>query len=161
MAQKITILVADDDPDLRETITAILAEPGYTVLTASDGYEAVRLLADNWVNLLITDVRLPGISAGPSGQGDAPTNPRHLPIGILDRAGETRRPHLQPDLGEAPADEGRSRRGCRTVGSVKGGVRVRRLRSCVRPVDAVVHGSMALMGGQGANRGSFSCHFLD
>jgi CheY-like chemotaxis protein len=61
MPQKITILVADDDPDVREAIATILAEPGYTVLTASDGYEAVGLLADNWVNLLITDVRMPGI----------------------------------------------------------------------------------------------------
>jgi DNA-binding response OmpR family regulator len=62
MAQKITILVADDDPDLRETITANLAEPGYKVLAACDGYEALRLLADNWVNVLITDIRMPGIN---------------------------------------------------------------------------------------------------
>ena len=61
MTQKITILVADDDPDVRETIATILAEPGYTVVVASDGYEAVGLLADTWVNLLVTDVKMPGI----------------------------------------------------------------------------------------------------
>src|SRR5260221_5301868 len=61
MARLHTILVTDDDPDLREVIAATLVEPGYAVLTASDGYEAVRVLADNWVNLLITDIRMPGI----------------------------------------------------------------------------------------------------
>jgi two-component system cell cycle response regulator CpdR len=61
MARQNTILVTDDDPEVREVIATILTEPGYSVLTASDGYEAVRILADTWVNLLITDVRMPGI----------------------------------------------------------------------------------------------------
>jgi two-component system, cell cycle response regulator CpdR len=61
MSRLHTILVADDDPELREIIAETLAEPGYAVLTASDGYEAVRVLADNWVNLLITDIKMPGI----------------------------------------------------------------------------------------------------
>jgi CheY-like chemotaxis protein len=57
-----TILFVDDDLDLREVVSAILAEPGYTVLTASDGYEALRVLVDRAVDLLITDVQMPGIS---------------------------------------------------------------------------------------------------
>jgi two-component system, cell cycle response regulator CpdR len=61
MSRLNTILLADDDPDLREVIVTTLAEAGYAVLTASDGYDAVRVLADNWVNLLITDVKMPGI----------------------------------------------------------------------------------------------------
>jgi DNA-binding response OmpR family regulator len=61
MVRLYTILVAEDDPELREIIAATLAEPGYAVLTASDGYEAVRILAENWVNLLITDIKMPGM----------------------------------------------------------------------------------------------------
>jgi DNA-binding response OmpR family regulator len=61
MSRLNTILLADDDPDLREVIVTTLAEAGYSVLTASDGYDAVRVLADSWVNLLITDIRMPGI----------------------------------------------------------------------------------------------------
>ena len=61
MSRPDTILLADDESDLTEVIVVILTEAGYTVLTAADGYEAVRLLADNWVNLLITDVKMPGI----------------------------------------------------------------------------------------------------
>jgi DNA-binding response OmpR family regulator len=57
-----TILLVDDDLDLREVVAAILAAPGYTVLAASDGYEALRILVDRDVDLLITDVQMPGIS---------------------------------------------------------------------------------------------------
>jgi CheY-like chemotaxis protein len=56
-----TILLADDQPELREVVSAILSDGGHTVLTASDGYEALRLLAEHWVSLLITDVKMPGI----------------------------------------------------------------------------------------------------
>jgi len=62
MSRLDTILLADDEPDLSEVIVAILTEAGYAVLTASDGYDAVRILADNLVNLLITDVSMPGIN---------------------------------------------------------------------------------------------------
>lgn len=56
-----TILVADDDPTLLAVVARILGEPGYTVLTAEDGFEAVRLLADRHVDLLIADIRMPGL----------------------------------------------------------------------------------------------------
>ena len=56
-----TILIADDDPDLTEVVAGGLGEAGYTVLTAASGYDAIGVLADNWVTLLITDIRMPGI----------------------------------------------------------------------------------------------------
>lgn len=62
MAQSHTILVVDDEPALRDIIAAVLSEPGHTVLTASDGYEALRILAERPVNLLITDIVMPGLS---------------------------------------------------------------------------------------------------
>jgi DNA-binding response OmpR family regulator len=57
-----TILVVEDDRELRDVLGAILREPGYTVLTASDGYEAARILADRSIDLLIADIKLPGLS---------------------------------------------------------------------------------------------------
>jgi len=57
-----TILLVDDDLELRDIVVAILSEPGYTVLTASDGYEALRVLVDRSVDLLVTDIKMPGIS---------------------------------------------------------------------------------------------------
>jgi DNA-binding response OmpR family regulator len=62
MMRLLTILLVDDEPDLLEVGAAILAEPRYTVLTAADGYEALRVLVDRVVDLMITDVRMPGIS---------------------------------------------------------------------------------------------------
>ncbi len=55
------ILIADDDPDLSEMMAAALVETGYSVLTAATGYDAIGVLADNWVTLLIADIRMPGI----------------------------------------------------------------------------------------------------
>jgi DNA-binding response OmpR family regulator len=57
-----TILLVDDDPDLRDVLVPILTEPGYSLLTASDGYEALRILVEHSVDLLITDIKMPGIS---------------------------------------------------------------------------------------------------
>ena len=56
-----TILVADDDRQLLDIVAEILAEPGYTVLTAADGFEAVRILADRHVDLMIADINMPGL----------------------------------------------------------------------------------------------------
>ncbi len=57
-----TILLVDDESELREVVVTILAEPGHTVLTASDGYEALRILVERPVELLITDIKMPGIT---------------------------------------------------------------------------------------------------
>lgn len=57
-----TILVVDDDPALLELLVAVLEEPGYVVVTAGNGYEAVSVLADRHVDLMLTDIRMPGLS---------------------------------------------------------------------------------------------------
>jgi PAS domain S-box-containing protein len=57
-----TILVAEDEPAVREFITLILRELGYTVLTAENGEEALhvaRQFDGNRINLLFTDVVMP------------------------------------------------------------------------------------------------------
>jgi DNA-binding response OmpR family regulator len=56
-----TILVADDDPLLLDVVARTLADPSFTVLTASDGFEAVRILADRHVDLMIADINMPGL----------------------------------------------------------------------------------------------------
>jgi PAS domain S-box-containing protein len=57
---KETILLAEDDPVLREMAARLLQGLGYTVLTASDGAEAVNLFSDaGRIDLLFTDVVMP------------------------------------------------------------------------------------------------------
>jgi DNA-binding NtrC family response regulator len=58
-----TILVVDDEPEVRKLVTAMLTRNGYKVLTADSGENAVRLFKNNpGVELLLTDVVAPGMS---------------------------------------------------------------------------------------------------
>lgn len=59
-----TILVADDAPDVLSLARDILEARGYTVLTAADGEEALRL-AEGYagpIDALLADVVMPGLS---------------------------------------------------------------------------------------------------
>jgi signal transduction histidine kinase len=57
-----TILVVEDDADVRNLVLAQLEDLGFTTLAAADGSEALKLLQepDNCVDLLLTDVVMPG-----------------------------------------------------------------------------------------------------
>ncbi len=60
-----TILVVEDDPDVREMIVGILSDLGYRTLVATNGPEALTILnRDHSVDLLFTDIVMP---AGMSG----------------------------------------------------------------------------------------------
>lgn len=54
-----TILVCDDDKEIVEAIEIYLQQEGYEVLKAYDGEEALEILKDNEVHLLIMDVMMP------------------------------------------------------------------------------------------------------
>jgi DNA-binding NtrC family response regulator len=56
-----TILICDDDEGMRDTIAAILKRD-YNVLAVSSGEGALGLLKHEDINLILLDVRLPGIS---------------------------------------------------------------------------------------------------
>src|SRR5258708_12679034 len=56
-----TILICDDDQGMRDTLTAILKRD-YRVLTVSSGEAALGVLKNEDVDLILQDIRLPGIS---------------------------------------------------------------------------------------------------
>jgi two-component system, NtrC family, response regulator AtoC len=58
MSRQVRVLIADDEPNLRRVVSAILAREGYEVLQAADGEEALELLDEN-VDAVITDLRMP------------------------------------------------------------------------------------------------------
>ncbi|WP_147060615.1 response regulator transcription factor [Sporosarcina luteola] len=63
---KFTVLVADDDKEIRDGIEIYLRNEGYSVLKAADGKEALDLLTANEIHLLILDIMMPhmdGITA--------------------------------------------------------------------------------------------------
>jgi DNA-binding NtrC family response regulator len=61
--RQISVLVAEDHPPLRELIAAVLNNAGYHVMTAASGDEALRIVNESVVDLLLTDIRMPGLSA--------------------------------------------------------------------------------------------------
>ena len=59
------ILVVDDDDNLRELLSTVLSQPGRAVDTARNGIEAVELLSQNHYDLILSDLRMPGLD-GPA-----------------------------------------------------------------------------------------------
>jgi len=55
------ILVIDDEKNIRRTLTDILEDEGYNVLSASSGEEGLQVLARENIDLLLLDVKLPGM----------------------------------------------------------------------------------------------------
>jgi two-component system response regulator AtoC len=55
------ILVIDDEPNLRHMLTVVLEKAGYTVSSAADGAEALSLTETNSFDLILCDLRMPGM----------------------------------------------------------------------------------------------------
>lgn len=56
-----TILVVDDEKPLRDLNTYILSNAGYRVLTASNGIEALTILEEESVDLVLSDIIMPNM----------------------------------------------------------------------------------------------------
>src|ERR1051325_8036662 len=57
-----TVLVADDEPNIRRVLEALLTKDGYRVLTAENGKRAIDLAQANSVDMLITDLIMPDMT---------------------------------------------------------------------------------------------------
>jgi two-component system cell cycle sensor histidine kinase/response regulator CckA len=59
----ITILIVDDDEQLRRVVSSMLRHAGYTTLAASDGSEALALAESHQgaIGLLLSDILMPGM----------------------------------------------------------------------------------------------------
>lgn len=55
------IMVIDDEEDVRLVLREVLQREGYEVCLAENGLEGLRLLDDDKVDLVITDIIMPGI----------------------------------------------------------------------------------------------------
>ncbi len=59
MARKRTVMIADDDADIREVVKILLESEGFEVVEATDGDDAVRKISPD-IDLYILDVMMPG-----------------------------------------------------------------------------------------------------
>ncbi|MCA9366494.1 response regulator [Candidatus Kaiserbacteria bacterium] len=57
-----TILIADDEPDLREALKVSLEQAGYTVVAAADGEEALAHYNAHVPDLVILDLNMPKLN---------------------------------------------------------------------------------------------------
>jgi len=61
MGLALTVLFAEDETPIRDSVAQFLSMSGFRVLKAEDGYEALRLLTQEDVDLLFTDIVMPGL----------------------------------------------------------------------------------------------------
>lgn len=57
-----TVLLVDDDDEVRETAADMLSDIGYRVLLAADGTEALNALERGGIDVMVSDIRMPGMS---------------------------------------------------------------------------------------------------
>ena len=62
MNDAIRILVADDEPDIRNVLNLLLTAHGYTVDEAENGLRAVDMVQSTEYDLIIMDIMMPGMS---------------------------------------------------------------------------------------------------
>jgi len=91
------ILVVDDDKAVIKTLTGLLTNKGYTVLTAMDGLEGMVQVRKNTPDLIILDIMMPEINGY-----DVCSNLKfderfkHVPIIVLT----SRERELDPRIGQ-------------------------------------------------------------
>ena len=55
------VLVCDDDSAILESIKIYLESEGYDVITATDGFEALKVVEENDIHCLVLDIMMPGL----------------------------------------------------------------------------------------------------
>jgi len=86
---KLMVLVVEDTELLRRIYSDKLAQDGYDVLSAGDGFEALNVLRENKVDLVLLDLIMPrmsGIEALEAMKADPRT--REIPVIILSNLGQ-------------------------------------------------------------------------
>ena len=61
-AHPITVLLIDDDPDLRSVLAGSLEALGYDVVQAADGSSGLDMLAERQPDVLVIDFAMPGMN---------------------------------------------------------------------------------------------------
>jgi two-component system nitrogen regulation response regulator NtrX len=56
-----SILIVDDEPSILQTLSGLLADEGFEVTTAANGYEALKIIDVESPDLVLLDIWMPGI----------------------------------------------------------------------------------------------------
>ena len=56
-----SILIVDDEPSILQSLAGLLIDEGFDVRTASNGYEALKTIESESPDLVLLDIRMPGL----------------------------------------------------------------------------------------------------
>ena len=56
-----SILIVDDEPSILQSLSGLLSDEGFEVITASNGYEALKTIDDDSPDLVLLDIWMPGM----------------------------------------------------------------------------------------------------
>ncbi len=76
------ILIVDDDPSIRYMLSRVLLGEGYEVVSAANGHEGLKAAATSDVDLVLLDLKMPGLSGRETLQELAHLRPS-LPVVIM------------------------------------------------------------------------------
>jgi DNA-binding NtrC family response regulator len=62
IARPVTLLSVDDEPAILKALSRVVRDDGYRVLTALDGEEALRVVASELVDIVLSDMDMPGMT---------------------------------------------------------------------------------------------------
>ena len=60
-ARSLDVLIVDDDPLILTVVDLMVRHAGHTARTASDGNAALDVLADSASDIIVSDIRMPGM----------------------------------------------------------------------------------------------------
>jgi len=56
-----SILIVDDEPSILQSLSGLLADEGFEVETATNGYEGLKIVEEKSPDLVLLDIWMPGI----------------------------------------------------------------------------------------------------
>ena len=77
-----SILIVDDEPSILQSLGGLLGDEGYEVFTASNGYEALKMIEAQSPDLVVLDIWMPGID-GIETLGEIKKQHPFLPVVII------------------------------------------------------------------------------
>ena len=94
------ILVIDDDPDILDSITAILSSEGFNVITAMDGKEGVEIFKSEKPDLVLCDMMMERVDAGSKVAEIIRKDDKKTPVYLLSSIGNATASNISAsDLG--------------------------------------------------------------
>lgn len=89
-----SILLVDDDPDLRDVLSEMLQTCGLSVRTAHHGLDALRQLMHETPSIIMVDLKMPVMD----GWDFLEKCPAGIPIVVISGMGDMERTRLHPDV---------------------------------------------------------------